>query len=68
MDGDQVQKCDTHTTQITPSISIDDVFVIEGDTATFTVSLSNPSASQITVDYATADGTAFQPTHRRPGR
>ena len=61
MDGDQVQKCNTHTTQITPSISIDDVFVIEGDTATFTVSLSNPSASQITVDYATADGTAFQP-------
>ncbi|MGB2982393.1 MAG: Calx-beta domain-containing protein, partial [Candidatus Bipolaricaulia bacterium] len=44
-----------------PSISIDDVSVAEGDTATFTVTLSNPSASTVTVDYGTSDGTASQP-------
>jgi Ca2+-binding RTX toxin-like protein len=45
-----------------PAISIDDVAVDEGNfgptPATFTVSLSNPSFQTITVDYATADGTA----------
>ncbi len=44
------------------SISINDVSQAEGNsgitTYTFTVSLSNPSDSTITVDYATADGTA----------
>jgi hypothetical protein len=46
----------------TPTISVNDVSVTEGDSgtvdATFTVSLSNTSASQVTVDFATADGTA----------
>ncbi|RLE36850.1 hypothetical protein DRJ23_06755, partial [Candidatus Acetothermia bacterium] len=42
----------------TPSIAIDDVTVTEGDSATFTLTLSNPSATPITVDYATSDGTA----------
>ncbi len=40
------------------SISIDDVTVTEGGTAIFTVSLSAPASSDVTVDYATADGTA----------
>jgi len=44
-----------------PSIRVDDVKVIEGGTAMLTVSLSTPSASTITVDYATADGTAVYP-------
>lgn len=45
-----------------PAISINDVAVDEGNfgttPATFTVSLSNPSFETITVDFATADGTA----------
>ena len=42
-----------------PSLSIEPVTVDEGDgTATFTVTLSVPSAEQVTVDYATGDGTA----------
>lgn len=48
-----------------PAISVDDVSVSEGDsgtsTATFTVSLSEPSARTVTVDYRAADGTAFKP-------
>ena len=54
-----------------PSLSINDVSVAEGDTgtttATFTVTLSNASGRTVTVNYATADGTAaaesdYQPT------
>ena len=42
-----------------PSLSIEPVTVDESDgTATFTVTLSVPSAEQVTVDYATGDGTA----------
>ena len=45
-----------------PTITIDDVTAPEGDagtkTFTFTVTLSGPSGSQVTVDYATANGTA----------
>ena len=45
-----------------PSLSIDDVTVTEGNTGTvnavFTVSLSPGSGQVVTVDYATADGTA----------
>jgi Calx-beta domain len=48
-----------------PSISIDNLSVPEGDAgttqATFTVSLSASSFKTITVDYATADGTAAAP-------
>ncbi len=44
------------------SISIDDVAVAEGNAGTtaftFTVSLSNPSATDVTVDYTTTDGTS----------
>ena len=41
-----------------PTITINDVSVAEGGTLVFTVTLSNPSTLSITVDYATADGTA----------
>ena len=45
-----------------PTISIGNVTVVEGNSgttsATFTVSLSGPSAQTVTVNYATADGTA----------
>ena len=48
-----------------PSLSIDDVSVSEGDTGTataqFTVRLSAPSEKSVTIDYATADGTANAP-------
>jgi len=50
---------------VEPSLSIDDVQVNEGDsgtaTATFTVTLSAPSGKTVTVNYATADGTAVNP-------
>jgi ribosomal protein L35AE/L33A len=48
-----------------PSLSVNDVSVVEGDlgttNATFSVSLSAPSGRAVTVDYATADGTAQAP-------
>jgi hypothetical protein len=50
----------------TPSLSINDVTVAEGDSgttnATFTVSLSAASGRQVTVAFATADGTAQAPS------
>ncbi|MFM9963794.1 MAG: Calx-beta domain-containing protein, partial [Planctomycetaceae bacterium] len=42
-----------------PKLSIGDVTVIEGTTAEFTVSLSAPSGQAVTVNYATANGTAL---------
>jgi Calx-beta domain-containing protein len=48
-----------------PTLSIDDVTVTEGHsgqtTAAFTVTASETSATPVTVNYATADGTARQP-------
>jgi hypothetical protein len=48
-----------------PSMSVNDASVTEGDSgsknATFTVSLSAASATPVTVDYATADGSATAP-------
>src|SRR5206468_7922397 len=45
-----------------PSLSIDDVAVLEGSAGTtaavFTLSLSAPSTQAVTVAFATADGTA----------
>jgi large repetitive protein len=45
-----------------PALSIDDVTLTEGNagttTATFTVTMSSKSDQTVTVDYATADGTA----------
>ena len=49
----------------TPTLSVNDATVIEGNTgtvpATFTVTLSAPSGRSVTVDYATANGTAIAP-------
>ncbi|MCI0553771.1 MAG: DNRLRE domain-containing protein, partial [Anaerolineae bacterium] len=49
----------------TPSLAIDDITVTECNSgtvnATFTVTLSSASAHTVTVDYATADGTATAP-------
>jgi uncharacterized repeat protein (TIGR01451 family) len=49
-----------------PAITIDDVTVTEGNSGTvsanFTVSLSLASTQTVTVNYATADGTAKQPS------
>ena len=46
-----------------PSISVNDVSAVEGSSgspnASFTVSLSGPSGLNVTVGYATADGTAI---------
>lgn len=48
-----------------PSLSIDDVTLVEGNSGTssavFTVTLSAPSGQTVSVNYATADGTATQP-------
>ena len=57
----------TGQSSVTPSVSIGNATVIEGDaaaeavTATFAVSLSSVSALPVSVDFATADGTATQP-------
>ena len=41
-----------------PAVSVSDASAAEGDSVVFTVSLSATSSQQVTVDYATADGTA----------
>ncbi|MEQ1856709.1 MAG: Calx-beta domain-containing protein [Longimicrobiales bacterium] len=49
----------------TPSLSINDVTVTEGDgpvSANFTVSLSAPSGQTVTVQYATSNGSATSPS------
>ncbi len=45
----------------TPSATIGDVNVIEGDAAAFEVHLSNESDDAVSFDYATSDGTATSP-------
>ena len=41
-----------------PAVSVSDASAAEGDSVVFTVSLSAASSQQVTVDYATSDGTA----------
>jgi hypothetical protein len=41
-----------------PTLSIDDLFVTEGQTANFTVTLSGATGASASVNYATQDGTA----------
>ena len=41
-----------------PALSISDATATEGDAVEFTVSLSAASSQQVTVQYATSDGTA----------
>ncbi len=45
-------------TDTTPTISIDDVTVLEGTTATFTATLSNPSQYDVSFNVTTGDVTA----------
>ena len=42
----------------TPTVSVSDASAAEGDAVAFTVSLSEASSQQVTVEYATSDGTA----------
>jgi hypothetical protein len=64
--------CDADTVVVTvlglpgSRISIDDAAVTEGGTASFTVSLDAPSTNPVTVDFATADGTAVAPGDYTP--
>jgi len=46
------------TVRVNPTISINDVTVLEGNIAHFTVRLSESPWRPVTVDFATADGTA----------
>jgi hypothetical protein len=41
-----------------PRLTIDDLFVTEGETAVFTVTLAAPNGGTVQVDYASQDGTA----------
>ena len=51
-----------YTTDSLPTVSLDDVSVTEdGGPAQFTVSLSGPSGHPVSVQYATASGTAVSP-------
>ena len=47
---------------IIPAVSVSDASADEGDVVAFTVSLSATSSQQVTVDYATSDGTATSGT------
>jgi hypothetical protein len=64
---DPAPLCDTDTVTVTvnppaaSTISIDDASATEGGTVSFTVSLSAAQAAPVTVDFATADGTAVAP-------
>ena len=48
----------TSTAPTLPSLTVADAPAAEGGSAVFTVSLSSASGSDVSVDYATADGTA----------
>jgi K319L-like, PKD domain/Calx-beta domain len=59
---DPAASFDTTAIEAQRQISIDDVTVgAEGDAANFTVSLNQPSVAPVTVDFATADGSAMAP-------
>jgi hypothetical protein len=56
--GDGQGSCTILNNDVLPTISIDDVQSNEGDTITFTLTLSNPNYQTVTVNYATANLTA----------
>ena len=56
--GDATGEATITDDDATPALSIDDVTVAEGYTAQFTVSLDAVSGQDVTVAWATADGTA----------
>ncbi len=45
----------------TPALSVNNASANEGDAVRFTISLSQPAASNVTVTYATANGSAVAP-------
>jgi hypothetical protein len=49
-----------------PTLSIDDVSALEGANATFPVTLSAVSSQSVTVNFATANGTATAPGDYTP--
>jgi hypothetical protein len=51
-----------------PTISINDAGPTEGGNALFTVSLSNPSSTAVTVDYATTHGSTSPADFSTPGQ
>jgi chitinase len=59
-------QCTLSNDDTPPAISIDDVSALEGDVGTkvftFTVTLSKPNGSQVSVDFSTANGTALSPS------
>ncbi len=63
-DGDGLTASDTFVATIVPSLTINDASVAEGDSGsvnlTFTVTLAGPSASPVSVFYATRQRTAIQ--------
>jgi hypothetical protein len=63
---DGVGQCTISNDDALPTISINDVNLLEGDVGTknftFTVTLSKPNGSQVSVDFATADGSALSPS------
>ncbi len=56
--GDAVGEATVTDDDAAPALSIDDLTVAEGDAAQFTVSLDAVSGRDVTVAWATADGTA----------
>ncbi|MFQ5399318.1 MAG: Calx-beta domain-containing protein [Anaerolineae bacterium] len=61
-DNDNIATCDIGAVEAQHQLAIADTLLLEGDagtsTAVFTVTLSPTSTQIVTVDYATADGTA----------
>jgi hypothetical protein len=66
LDGTGVGTIQDDPADVPPTVSIDDVSQNEGNSGTtafgFTVSLSAPSGKTITLNYATADGSATAPS------
>jgi hypothetical protein len=64
--NDSQAQCSITNDDAIPSISINDVSAVEGEAGTksftFTLTLSSPSGSPVTVDFDTANGTALEPS------
>lgn len=64
--SDGLGQCTISNDDALPTISINDVSLLEGDVGTksftFTVTLSKPNGSQVSVDFVTADGSALNPS------
>ena len=58
-DGNNAVDVFVRTMKVPLSVSVGDVTVVEGQVAAFTVTLSKPTTKYVTVNYATAKGTAI---------